>query len=276
MYIGSDGIPVYSESETNKPTLVSSSNIASSFSSTASSLLSSASSLTSTKANVDRRVRLRAKPGAENYVYGSTSGIMNVLRNTNGMVWMTTPTISESHSVKYSSYEPAHGIVKFNNFEHTDNVILQITGDFFVNNATEATYLLAVITFLRTSTMVDFGKNATQAGTPPPILLFSGYGSLMYNDISVIIKNVNFTLQNDVDYIQVPVNSGTQQTVSSLLKSISNYYTKSSNQQDRVWVPSKLSISLTLEEQPTAQWTTDTFDLAAFKNGTLLTGGGFL
>ena len=273
MYIGSDGVPVYSSSEANTPRLISASNTISSFASASSSLLSSA---LSTPANVDRRVRLRAKPGAENYVYGSSTGIMNILRNTNGMVWMTTPTISESHSVKYSSYEPAHGIAKFNNFEHTDNVVLQITGDFFVNNATEASYLLAVITFLRTSTMVDFGKNAMQPGTPPPILLFSGYGALMYNDISVIIKNVNFTLQNDVDYIQVPISAGTQQTVSSLLKSITNYYTKQSTQQDRVWVPSKLSISLTLEQQPTAQWTTDSFDLAAFKNGTLLTGGGFI
>jgi len=273
MYVGPNGIPVYSSSEVNTPVLVSSSNISSQFTSSASSLLESS---TSSAANIDRRVRLRAKPGAENYVYGSTTGIMNILRSTTGMVWMNTPTISETHSVRYSSYEPAHGIVKFNNFEHTDNVVLQVTGDFFVNNATEAAYLLAIITFLRTSTMVDFGKNSTQAGTPPPILLFSGYGSLMYNDISVIIKNVHFTLQNDVDYIQVPITAGTQQTVATLLKSISNYYTKSTQQQDRVWVPSKMNISITLEEQPTAQWTTDSFDLAAFKNGNLLTSGGFI
>ena len=242
--------------------------------SVASSLYGTATTLMSTTQNLDRRARLRPKPGAETYVYGDLqTGILSVLRETNGMVWATTPSIAESHAVKYSSYEPVHSIAKFNNYERTDNVNLQVIGEFYVNNATEARYLLACLHFLRSVTLMDFGRSALAPGTPPPVLLFSAYGTHMYDDISVIVKNVSWTMPADVDYIQVPT-SGKTQDFSYDLKSVSEFFIKKKTEEsDRVWVPTKITISLTLEQQPTADWVSKEFNLNKFKNGEMLKGG---
>lgn len=228
--------------------------------------------------NMDRRARIRPKPGAETYVYGDAGGrgLLSVLRVTNGMVFPTTPTIAESHQVSYSSYSPTHSIAKFNSYERTENVNIQISGDFFVTNASEARYLLACIHFLRSVTKMDFGANSNTRGTPPPVLIFSAYGNFMYNDVPVIIKGAAFTLQPDIDYIQVPL-SGIDDTMGGdNLKSASDFYRVDLSKPDRVWVPSKLSIALTLEQQTTGEWLTNHFDLNSFKRGGLLTKGGMI
>src|SRR5574343_349438 len=142
--------------------------------SVATNLYSTASgTLNAVTKQTDRRARLRPRPGAEDYVYGTLmTGIMSILRETNGMVWSITPTITESHSVRYSSYDPVHSIAKFNCYERTENVTLQVSGNFFVSNPTEARYLMACIHFLRSVTLMDFGRTSATAGTPPPVLLF--------------------------------------------------------------------------------------------------------
>jgi hypothetical protein len=245
-----------------------------------------ASTATAKTLVVDKRIRLRPKAGAEDYVYGNNSNLLSILRDTNGLVWNNTPMITESHEVKYSVYEPTHNIAKFNNFEGVNNVVLQVTGDFYANNSTEAKYLLAVIHFLRSITMMEFGKHTKTPGIPPPILLFSGYGTYMYNDISVLVKNVNFSLQPDIDYVQVPITPSTASSNSELnflqpssflnMNTLTNFYKKTTNQEDRIWVPTKMTISMTLEQQPTADWLSNEFNLSDFKNGTLLKGGGFI
>lgn len=228
--------------------------------------------------NLDRRARIRPKPGAENYVYGdanNTQSLLSIFRQTNGMAFPTTPMIAESHSVQYSSYSPTHSMAKFNNFERTDNVVLQVSGDFFVTNATEARYMLACIHFLRSMTKMDFGRESVHRGTPPPVLLFSAYGNFMYNDVPVIIKSVNFTLEPDVDYIQVPL-IGSIAKYGADLQLVKDFYTTDTKKADRVWVPSKLTISVALEQQPTAEYLTTKFDLNKFKRGDLLINGGLI
>lgn len=227
--------------------------------------------------NLDRRVRLRPKTGAEGYVYGDDlqPGLLTVLRQTNGLVFPVTPTINETHSVSYTSHSPSHSISKFNNYENTDNVQLQIVGDFHVTNATEARYLLACIHFLRSVTKMDFGTQSETRGTPPPILLFSGYGNFMYNDIPVIVKNVNFSFESDIDYVQVPL-SGTQQQFQQSYQGLEQFYQLDTDKEHRVWVPTKLTISMTLEQQTTPEWLTNEFNLEKFKRGELLTKGGLI
>lgn len=231
----------------------------------------------SSSKNIDRRARLRPKPGAESYVYGdaTSTGLLSILRETNGLLFPSTPTINETHAVQYSSYSPTHSIAKFNSYERTDNVNIQISGDFNVTNATEARYLLACIHFLRSVTKMDFGATSQHAGTPPPVLLFSAYGNFMYNDIPVIIKGVNFTLEQDVDYIQVPI-FGTSTDFGRDLLKVPDFYKIDTDKPERVWVPSRLTISLTLEQQTTGEWLINQFNLDSFKRGDLLTNGGII
>lgn len=227
--------------------------------------------------NNDRRARLRPKPGAEGYVYGDTtqSGLMSILRETNGLMFPITPTISETHAVQYSTYSPTHSITKFNSYNNTENVTLQISGDFVVTNATEARYLLACIHFVRSVMKMDFGFASPSRGTPPPVLIFSAYGTFMYNDIPVVVKGANFSMDPDVDYIQVPL-LGTSTDFGRDLLAVSDFFERVSDRPERVWVPSKLTLSLSLEQQVTSKWLVDDFNLNSFKRGELLTKGGMI
>lgn len=241
----------------------------------------------------DRRVRLRPKPAAENYVYGdfgdrSNPTLLSFLRPTQGLVWTVTPTISEQRSVVYETESPVHTNSNYNNYKNTTNTTFTITGEFYANTAAEAMYLLAAMHFIRSSTLMDFGRQAAVAqnqdlavvGAPPPILILSGYGRYTYNDIPVIMKSYNFVYTNDVDYIQVPLNSN--DSTFNISDKDTRYFfeqlrsTGFMNQADEVWVPQKIMITIQLEEQPTPDYMTKKFNLNSFKRGELLRKGGFI
>ncbi|EON7973842.1 hypothetical protein HI146_RS27485, partial [Escherichia coli] len=90
----------------------------------------------------------------------------------------------------------------------------------------------------------------------------------------------NFTYPNDVSYIQVPLNSSDSTFNLSDMDSRKFFEQLRStgymNPQDEVWVPQKISVMLQLEEQPTSDYMTKTFNLNAFKRGELLRKGGFI
>lgn len=241
---------------------------------------------------IDRRVRLRPKPAAEDYVYGSTAEektLMSILRFTNGLVWNYTPTITETRQVNYELDQPVHTNSGYNNYKNSPNPVLTVQGTFYAGTGTEALYLLACITFLRSVTLMDFGRKAAEAtdpnvaivGTPPPVLLFSAYGRYMYNDIPVIVKNVSFNYPDDVSYVQVPLDS-TQEEINVDVESVRKYYQDARiagatvNKENEVWVPNKMTITIQLEQQPTPDYMSRKFNLNEFKRGSLLRSGGFI
>jgi hypothetical protein len=135
---------------------------------------------------------------------------------------------------------------------------------------------------------MDFGRKAAASqvpdkavvGAPPPILLLSGYGRYMYNDIPVIMKSYQISMPNDVDYIQVPVNSATD-IYNFTEKGTREFFnqlrsTGFMNADNEVWVPQKVSVTLQLEEQPTSDYMTKQFNLNDYKSGKLLRKGGFI
>lgn len=191
---------------------------------------------------LDRRVRLRPKDAAASYVYGdmnqSQPSILSILRTTSGMVWNYTPTIRESRQVNYESQQPVHTNSGYNNYRNTNNTTLSVQGEFYAGTGTEAMYLLACITFLRSVTLMDFGRQADRSsspdfavlGAPPPVLLFSAYGRYMYNDIPVIVKSVSFDFSDDVDMVLVPIetqgsSSTSSNSIISNAKKFSNFET---------------------------------------------------
>ena len=242
---------------------------------------------------IDRRIRLRPKPAGANYVYGdfgdaSQPSLLSFLRPTNGLVWTITPIVTEQRSVQYETKSPVHSNANYNNYKNTSNTSFTIQGEFYSNTAAEALYTLAAMHFIRSVSLMDFGRQAAAAnnpelavvGAPPPILLLSGYGRYTYNDIPVILKSYNFIYPNDVQYIQVPLNSSndefnlsdkdTRQFFDQLRRA--GYM----NPQDEVWVPQKISVTIQLEEQPTSDFMTKKFNLNAFKRGDMLRNGGFI
>lgn len=235
----------------------------------------------------DRRVRLRPKDAAATYVYGdlnqSQPSILSILRTTNGMVWNYTPTIRETRQVNYESQQPVHTNSGYNNYRNTSNTTLSVSGEFYAGTGAEAMYLLACITFLRSVTLMDFGRQTAQyhnpdfgvLGAPPPILLFSAYGRYMYNDIPVVVKSVSFDFADDVDMVLVPLTAqganttanSTANGISSAVKQASNYQTV--NQTAVNSVQSKIAASNTLNINV---FNSKTADINAFYNNIRVNG----
>lgn len=241
---------------------------------------------------IDRRVRLRPKDAAQSYVYGDLDGrepsLLSFLRASNGMVWNYTPNISEQRTVNYEMDQPVHTNSGFNNYKNTSNTVITIQGTFMAGTATEAMYLLACIHFLRSVSLMDFGRQALYSadrqisvpGAPPPVLLLSAYGRYIYNDIPVILKSYSFNYADDVSYVQVPVDSSTDNfnISASSSRSFFSLLRKNGymNKEDEVWVPQKMQITIQLEQQPTPDFMTKEFNLNSFKRGDMLRKGGFI
>lgn len=151
----------------------------------------------------NRRVILKPKPAAMSRVLGN--GLLNPLKETGGMIWPYTPTISSNMEVDYQSMATVHANQDFHVYSKTPAVQLQVNGDFTVQNQKEGQYAMAAIHFLRTVTKMNFGENDALAGTPPPVLLFSAYGPYVFHNLPVIVKGFQIEFPDSVDYVQVQV-----------------------------------------------------------------------
>lgn len=74
---------------------------------------------------------------------------------------------------------------------------------FTSQNKKEAEYTLACIHFLRSISKSHFGDSDDNKGLPPPQVLLDGYGTYMFNGLSVVVTSFNVDLNNSVDYVGV-------------------------------------------------------------------------
>jgi hypothetical protein len=180
---------------------------------------------------------------------------------------------------------------------------ITISGEFTVQGIDEGKYLLAAIYFFRSATKMFFGGGAN-AGNPPPIVFLDGYGSHYFPHVPCVITNFTHVMPNEVDYIQIPVETTTltesivapsdSMSVVNTLDNqgmkyqpqwgskkataetkMSSYKTVTSSTR----VPASSTISITLKPMYSRKNLHDNFDLDAFSAGRLIqtaTTGGFL
>lgn len=202
----------------------------------------------------DLRVRLRALPGRDADVYGN--GILAILRETNGMLFPYTPTITYTQDVEYSTVDMVHYIGDVNAYKRTPSVTLTVSGKFTAQNQSEAQYLATCLHFLRTVSKMHFGANDSKAGLPPPVLMFEGYGNLMFglqnSGVRVVVKSHSYTLDDTVDSVVVTLPGGHVARVPML---------------------TTINVTITTQNTPAQM---RKFDLEAFRSGALLARGGYL
>ncbi len=205
----------------------------------------------------DIRVRLKAQDERQaRQVYGPNeqNNILNILYETNGLLFPYTPVIDWSQEVEYAVMSLTHANQDFYSYKNTPSVSISVSGKFTVQNQREGEYLLAVLHFLRTVSKMYFGKqsdpnvvnrtpNQGVSGMPPPVLIFSGYGNYMFNELPVIVKNHAYSFSDDVDYIDI-------ETAGGLAR-----------------LPSIINLSLRLIVQNTPQRLRNDFDLDKFRTG---------
>ena len=155
-------------------------------------------------AQQDKRVRLALSPGSGPMLYKDPSNsVLSPLASTGGILFPYTPTVSISHSAQYAGQHPTHS--NYIQYSYNASAVDSITVDgyFTANDPDEATYVMAVIHFLRSAYKMFYGADRL-AGTPPPVLRFSGHGSLNYNSVPVVLQQFAEIMPADRDYIEVP------------------------------------------------------------------------
>jgi hypothetical protein len=247
--------------------------------------------------NGDWRVRLRLAP-ASKYLYNAPNpGILQPLQVTDGIIFPYTPTISTVYKADYDGYALTHSNYKgyFYKSSYVDTISLRCT--FTAQGTSEANYLLAVITFLKSATKMFYGQDA-ERGAPPPLVYLSGLGDYQFNEHSCVITQFDYSLPGDVDYIragsanQAGINLTTQrdrQSVStnslfgSLNRLAAALLPAGGEPQTRApptlglnrptYVPTKMEISLSLLPIQSRSQVSKQFSLKEFANGNLIRGG---
>lgn len=207
--------------------------------------------------------RVRVKPLNPEDFYGAettetnvedqaTEGhLLELIKETNGVIFPYTPSITYGHQVNYSSSAPVHANQDYQFYNNTPSVQFQISAKFTAQNAREAQYLLAAKHFFQTASKMHFGEDDEKRGLPPPVLVFSGYGDHMFNNLPVIMNNFTVDLPDDQDYVQVDMIGGTS------------------------WVPAVMVFQLTFTVQQTPK-KQRAFNFDRFASGEQLKGRGWI
>lgn len=233
------------------------------------------------KDRADHRIRISAFRGQEKQVYGEDikeGNILAPLYATGGLMFPYTPTVAMSQDTTWQTADLEGTNYDILSFKSASSATFSITGKFTVQNQREGRYLMAVIHFLRTVSKSYFGAQdvegfltpteqtsdgtadadpdkpikevsaAGRAGLPPPVLLFSGYGNMMFNDIRVVVKSHSWSFDEASDFVRIdlPAHQGV------------------------VWLPPLMTIQMTLAMQQNTDIVRNEFNLDKFRTGELL------
>lgn len=148
----------------------------------------------------DWRVRLTLP----NWVAFKSSAVLKPLKDAGGLVFPYTPDIQIASNAKYTSVSPMHSNYAFQAYQNSDPGEIKITGQFNVEDSSQALYWIAAVHYLRSVTKMFSGYDP-KAGNPPPLVFLNGYGAYVFKNIPVVIKTMSVTLGKDVDYISCDV-----------------------------------------------------------------------
>jgi len=227
------------------------------------------------------------------------NGIMRPLSKTeNGIIFPYTPTIMWGYAANYGSYDMIHGQYQQNYYQNTPSPTVQVTATFTSGTAEEGYYTLAALHFLKWATKGDFGaydssgekRNAT-AGAPPPILRFSAYGHAGAKNLPVVVRSINYTYPEDIDYITLQPPKGGR-VINGIYYSYNeieemNYQATEFNEgeygavrypeyKEDATIPSQLLVTLDLAIQIPPQRVRDYFNVKEYALGKTLTDKGFI
>jgi hypothetical protein len=253
--------------------------------------------------NGDWRVKLRLAGGSD-YLYNDPEidqdGILYPLKVTSGVVFPYTPQIQTTYGANYSSYDLTHSNYRGQFYQNSYVGDISVNATFTAQDTYEANYLLAVIHFFRSVTKMFYGQDA-QRGVPPPLVFLQGLGEYQFNLHPCVVKEFNYSLPSDVDYIRARsvnidgtnllqrrarqtlpttsalasilrlANAGLQGLNSGALASTPAPPTLGTNNPS--YVPTKMEINITLLPIQTRSQVSKQFSLKNFANGNLLKGG---
>lgn len=135
--------------------------------------------------------------------------------------------------------------------------------------------MVAVLRFLRSVTMMEFGIPAAQrgvAGTPPPVLRFNYLGAHMFNNIPTIVTDFSFTLPRQMDYVEVQMPEGGNRGLAGAFND-AIFGEAIVTEGNKTWVPATMELIVSLQVQQNTRNVRENFDLNSFKRGDLINRG---
>jgi hypothetical protein len=229
-----------------------------------------------------KRARIGPAPGAMRAILGDPrdcNSLLQPLHATRGLIFPYTPDVTFGGNANYSSWHFTHSNYQQYQYQNSAPSEIQVVGTFTAQTNEEARYMLAALTFLRASTMIDFGNEAVKrdtAGTPPPVLRFNYLGAHMFNNVPVVLQNYSYLLERDVDYVEItsPGARNNLRDTGAVRKVAGAIGGDLPILEDvRTYMPTSLVITLMLGVQPNPRKTREEFDLDAFKRGNLINKG---
>jgi hypothetical protein len=208
------------------------------------------------------------------YILGDNDFLRTLFSNTNGLIFPYTPQINMQHNVNYEEVEILHSNLTYQYYKNTPPPQITINADFTADTPENALYMLGAIWFFRSMTKSDFGKKANRgenqnyAGMPPPVLYLNGYGK-MYDNIPVIIKSFDTPFQKDKHYVNVKVDKNGDWKVNYLSNFDTAIYHSIKDDIYDEWLPTEMTMQITLAVQPNLKKVKDQFDLNSYKKGIL-------
>jgi len=256
----------------------------------------------------DWRVRISLAPNA-NYLYkdpnilsgtaGSRASVLFPLSLTDGVLFPYTPEITTAYRADYDNYSLTHSNYRGYFYKSSYVDAVNINADFTAQDTSEANYMLAVIHFFRSVTKMFYGKDQ-QAGSPPPMVYLNGLGQFQYNNHPCVVSQFNYSLPSNVDYLragsvvnlqqnllaQRPRASIATNPISNAVNRLRNAFgfvpqagqqplpqPQSLSQPGVTYVPTKISIQITLLPVQTRGQVSKEFNLKDYASGALLKKG---
>jgi len=154
----------------------------------------------------DKRLKIKIP---KDYLGGPSNYLLRLAGGGNHapVLFPYTPQIVVQTRANYNAIQPTHSNYAFHAYQNSALDNITIVGTFTAQNEDEARYVLGSIHALRSATKMHFG-GGTNAGAPPIVCLLSGFGDYMFNDMPIVISSFFFTLNEDVDYINVTPQGG--------------------------------------------------------------------
>ena len=238
-----------------------------------------------TSVRTDRRARLGPASAAIRQTLGDPFDCDNILRpliKTRGIVFPYTPDVTFGGAANYTNWHFTHSNYQQFQFQNSMPSEIQVTATFTAQTNAEAEYMLAMLTFLRASTMMSFGNAAVldnTAGTPPPVLRFNYLGDQMFNNVPVVLQNYSYLLEREVDYVALTKQGSNNNTRrGDLAGTVVETFAGGFNQLpakagSSTYMPTQLVVTLLLGVQQNPRHTRENFDLNKFKSGDLINKG---
>lgn len=248
---------------------------------------------TSNGSTNDWRVRISVAPTSGIlYRAEGDSGILSILKFTDGVIFPYVPSLTVTHNARYGTQQLTHSNYTSYFYESSEVQSISINADFTIQNSADATYILAALYFFRAATKMFYGQSGTYQGAPPPIVYLDGYGSYYLPHVPCVITSFSHTMPNDVDYVEVVTNKqGESRTTASAAPGSANSggvgiklpaVARTSATGDSITTTNSISLPTRLPTSSTFNLTLQpvysrakqrTFDYQSFARGDMIIGG---